>query len=137
MATNEHEITIHGVPAHEVFAWIADLDGWDRWRRSAGRLEQVTPGPVGVGTTWQASGRVLDQDIAVTIEVTAYQPGRRFGLRVAGSIQAKETFNIEPIAEGTRLTMTLELADVQLAEPARAQWDDDLSTLKRLLEAQP
>ncbi len=135
MISNEHEIILD-VPPHEVFAWVADLDGWHRWRPSEGRLEQVTPGPVGVGTTWEAAGRVLDEDIAVTIEVTAYDPDVRFGLKVAGSIEAEQTFAIEPGPDGTRLTVTLELADPQLAEPARAQWDSDLRTLKRLLEAE-
>lgn len=135
MVSNEHEIVL-GVGPGEVFAWVADLDGWQRWRPSEGRLERATPGPVGVGTTWEAAGRVLDEDIAVTIEVTAYEPDVRFGLRVAGSIQAEQTFRIEPVAQGARLTMTLELADPQLAEPARVQWDGDLRTLKRLLEAE-
>jgi uncharacterized protein YndB with AHSA1/START domain len=133
VTSNEHEIILD-VPAHEVFAWVADLDGLHRWRPSEFRLEQVTPGPVGVGTTWEAAGRVLDEDIAVTIEVTAYDPDVRFELKVTGSIQAEQTFAIEPVADGTRLTMTLELADPQLAKPARAQWDADLRTLKRLLE---
>jgi hypothetical protein len=131
MVSNEHEIVL-GVPAAEVFAWVADLDGWHRWRPSEGRLEQLTPGPVGVGTTWEAAGRVLDEDIAVTIEVIAYEPDTRFGLLVAGSIHAEQTFGFEPVAQGTRVTLTLELADPQLDEPARARWDTDLRTLKRL-----
>jgi uncharacterized protein YndB with AHSA1/START domain len=131
---NEHEIILDA-PAGEVFAWISDLDGWRRWRASEGHLERVTPGPVGVGTTWQASGRVLDEDVTVTIEVTAYEPDERFGLRVSGSIQAEQMFTVEPVAEGTRLTVNLELADPQLAEPARQQWDGDLRTLKQLVEA--
>jgi uncharacterized protein YndB with AHSA1/START domain len=133
---NEHEIIV-GAPADEVFAWISDLEGWRKWRPSEGQLEQVTPGPVGVGTTWQASGRVLGEQITVTIEVTAYEPDERFGLRVSGSIEAEQMFTVEPVADGTRLTVILELADPQLAEPARQQWDGDLRTLKEMLEEGP
>lgn len=132
--SNEHEIMLAASP-DEVFAWVSDLGGWRRWRSSEGELERVTPGPVGVGTTWQARGRVLHEEIAVTIEVTAYEPDARFALRVSGSILAESTFTFEPVAEGTRLTMSLALADPQLAEPARVQWDGDLAVLKRLLEA--
>ncbi len=134
MTTNEHAIVI-GAPADEVFAWVSDLDGWHRWRPSAGQLERTTPGPVGVGTTWQASGRVLDQDITVTVEVTAYEPNVRLGLTVSGSIEAEQTFTVEPATGGTRLAMTLDLADADLAEPARRQWDADLHRLKETLEA--
>jgi hypothetical protein len=42
----------------------------------------------------------------------------------------------EPAAGGTRLVTVLELADPQLAELARQQWDKDLLRLKELLEAQ-
>jgi hypothetical protein len=135
MVRNEHEIVL-GVPTEEVFAAVSDLDGWSRWRPSEGQLERTTPGPIAAGTTWQAGGRVLDEQIVVTIEVTAYEPPARFGLKVSGSIQADQMFTVEPGADGTRLIMVLELADPHLAEPARQQWDSDLRTLKALLEAE-
>jgi hypothetical protein len=133
---NEHEIVVDA-PAGVVFAWVADVDAWRRWRPSEGHLERVTAGSVGVGTTWQASSRVMDEQITVAVEVTAYEPDVRFGLRVSGSIQAEQTFTLEPVAGGTRLGVTLDLANPDLAEPARQQWDADLRTLKSLLEAEP
>jgi uncharacterized protein YndB with AHSA1/START domain len=135
MVRNEHEILL-GVSADEVFAAVSDLEGWSRWRPSEGQLDRTTPGPIGAGTTWQAGGRVMDEQIAVTIEVTAYEPPARFGLRVSGSIQAEQTFTVEPGADGTRLVMVLELADPHLAEPARQQWDSDLRALTALLETE-
>jgi hypothetical protein len=72
----------------------------------------------------------------VAIEVTAYEPDVRFGLEVAESIRAEQTFSIEAGAEGTRLTVSLELAAPQLAEPARPRWDGALRTRRRLLESE-
>jgi hypothetical protein len=83
MVSNEHEIVL-GVPAAEVFAWVADLDGWHRWRPSEGRLEPLTPGPVGVGTTWEAAGRGRAAGIARAIEGGPQQPATPVGGGVGG-----------------------------------------------------
>ena len=133
---NEHEIVID-CPAERVFRFVADLGTWPRWHGSGHEMEKTTQGPVGVGTTWEASGQVQGQRIAVTVEVTEYEPSRRFGIKTtSGPIEARQTFVCEHVAGGTRLAMVLELSDADLAAPARQQWDNDLPILKKLLEGQ-
>lgn len=77
----------------------------------------------------------MAEQITVAVVATAHEPGVRFGLKVSGSIQAEQTFTLAQDAGGTRLGVTLDLADPDLAEPARQQWDGDLRTLKQPLEA--
>jgi hypothetical protein len=99
-------------------------------------VEKTTPGPVDVGTIWKVTGRVQGQPIATTIEVTEYEPNSQFGFKTtSGPIQAQQTFAFEPVAGGTRLATVIELADPELARPARQQWESDLLILKELLEA--
>jgi uncharacterized protein YndB with AHSA1/START domain len=131
---NEHEVVID-CPAERVFRFVADLGTWPQWHGSGHEMEKTTPSPVGVGTTWKATGDVQGRRIAATIEVTEHEPNRRFGIETtAGPIEAQQTFVCEPVAGGTRLAVALELADPELAAPARQQWDNDLARLKQLLE---
>jgi uncharacterized protein YndB with AHSA1/START domain len=135
MVENEHEVVID-CSVERVFRFVSDLETWPQWHGS-GQVEKTTPGPVGVGTTWAATGQVQGQPMVVTIEVTRYEPNSRFGFKLtSGPIQAQQAFTFQPVAGGTRLTTVLELADPRMAQPARQQWDNDLLILKRLLETQ-
>ena len=135
MPKNEHEVVIN-CPTERVFRFVADLATWPRWHGSGHQVEQTSPGPVGVGTVWKGTGEVQGQVITATVEVTSYEPDSQFAIKVSGPIEAQQSFVFEPVAGGTRLVVVLELANPQLAEPARQQWDKDLLILKELLEAQ-
>jgi uncharacterized protein YndB with AHSA1/START domain len=132
MVKNEHEILIN-CPPEQVFRAVTDLSAWDRWHGS-GTVEKATPGPVGVGTVWNATSQVQGQTITVTLGVTTFEPDRRFGFDFSGPISGRQSFTFESVAGGTRLVTVLELANPELAEPARKQWDKDLLILKQLLE---
>ena len=135
MPKNEHEVVIN-CPTERVFRFVADLATWPRWHGSGHQVEQTSPGPVGAGTVWKGTGEVQGQLITATVEVTSYEPDSQFAIKVSGPIEAQQSFVFEPVASGTRLVVVLELANPQLAEPARQQWDKDLLILKELLEAQ-
>jgi uncharacterized protein YndB with AHSA1/START domain len=133
MTKNEHEVVINR-PTERVFQSVSDFATWTQWHGS-GEVAKTTPGPVGVGTVWKATGEVQGQVITATVEVITHEPDSKFAVKVAGPIEAQQSFVFEPVAGGTRLVMVLELADPELAEPARQQWDKDLPKLKELLEA--
>jgi uncharacterized protein YndB with AHSA1/START domain len=134
MVKNEHEIGIN-CPTERAFEFVTDLEAWNQWHGS-GKAERTTPGSVDVGTVWKVTGQVQGQPITVTIEVTSYEPNRRFGIKTtSGPIQAQQVFTFEPTDGGTRLATVLELADPRMDQPAREQWEKDLLTLKELLEA--
>jgi uncharacterized protein YndB with AHSA1/START domain len=131
MVKNEHEVVINR-PPEQVFTFISDLDNWRQWRPEPQEVEKITPGPVAVGTIWRLTGDVQGQSIVVTVEVTEYASNRQFGFKTtSGPIQARDTFTLMPVAGGTKLNFALELAD-----PAREQWEKDMRILKELLEAQ-
>jgi uncharacterized protein YndB with AHSA1/START domain len=136
MVRNEHEIVIN-CPTEQVFRFVTDLDTWRQWHPSAQEVEKTTPGPVDVGTIWKVTGQVQGRPMGITIEVAQYETNRQFGFTTtSGPIQARQAFAFVPVADGTRLTTVIELADPELARAARQQWESDLLTLKELLEAQ-
>jgi uncharacterized protein YndB with AHSA1/START domain len=136
MVKNEHEVVIN-CPTEGVFSFITDLANLPQWHPGPEEVEKTTPGPVRVGTIWKLSGPFQGRPIAMTIEVTKYEPNRGFGTKTtSGPIQAQQVFAFEPVAGGTRLAIVIELADPELARAARQQWESDLLTLKELLEAQ-
>ncbi len=136
MVKNEYEVVINR-PAEQVFRFVTNLDTWRQWHPSAQEVEQTTPGPIDVGTIWKVSGQVQGRPIGITIEVTKYETNRRFGFTTtSGPIQARQEFTFASVADRTRLTTVIELADPELARAARRQWESDLLTLKGLLEAQ-
>ncbi len=133
MVRNEHEIVIH-CPIERVFQFVADLETWSQWH--GGEVEKRTSGPVGVGTVWEATAQVEGRPMVVTVEATSYERNRRFGIKhVSGAIEVPQVFALEPVEAGTRLVTVLELADPEMAQAARQQWERDLLTLKELLEA--
>jgi uncharacterized protein YndB with AHSA1/START domain len=134
MVVNEHEITILCPPAR-VFRRVTDLSTWPQWHGS-GTIEQTTPGAIGVGTVWTGISQVQGRTITVTLEVTTFEPDRSFGFDFSGPISGHQSFTFEPVADGTRLVTVLELANPEIAEPARRQWDKDLPILKQLLEGE-
>lgn len=134
MPKNEHEVVID-CPTERVFEFVTDMSAWSQWHGS-GEGRKTTPGPVGVGTVWEIRGQVQGRTIEAELEVTSYEPNSRFGFKaISGPIDVQQAFTFEPVAGGTRLTTVLDLADPELAAPARKQWDKDLLILKELLEA--
>jgi uncharacterized protein YndB with AHSA1/START domain len=134
MVKNEHDVVIN-CPPERVFQSVSDFATWTEWH-TPGEVEKTTPGPVGVGTVWKATGEVQGQVITAIVEVTSYELDRQFAVKVAGPIVAQQSFAFEAVAGGTRLTTVVELEDPELAEYARQQWDKDLLRLKELLEVQ-
>jgi hypothetical protein len=52
----EHEASIDiAAPPDEVYLYLADFGRHAEWSMSVATLEQLTPGPVGVGTEFKAS----------------------------------------------------------------------------------
>ncbi len=93
-------------PLDEVFGFFRDVD------QHAGRkgtlvpvLDQVTPGPVGVGTRYHEVVQVLPfMTGEIWTEVVGYEPGRLLAYRfVALGMDGELTYQFEAVAEGTRL----------------------------------
>ena len=89
----------------EVFAFMTDPDRLPAWQ-DAEAVEQLTPGPVGVGTRFRETHKAMGRRRVELTEVVAFEPGRLFHIRVLDGPPVDGRWTFEPTAAGTRLTFT-------------------------------
>jgi uncharacterized membrane protein len=109
-------------PVDEVFAFFTDPTNELKWRTHV--KEVSTPGPVAVGTRiHQVVRGPGGRGIPADIEVTGYEPAKRYAFRVvAGPVRPVGEFRFAP--DGDTTTVSLSLAA-------------DLSGMKKLLLSRP
>jgi carbon monoxide dehydrogenase subunit G len=145
MARTEHTVVVER-PPDEVFAFLTDVSSLPDWQSGAVDVRQLEPEPsVGVGTKYVQVLKFLGRQFEATIEVTEYEPGRRFSIKtLSGPIPFQVQHTLEPSnGGGTKLRVTLEGEPgglFKIAEPivmrnAQRQVANDFATLKRLVEA--
>jgi uncharacterized protein YndB with AHSA1/START domain len=90
-------------PVHEVFAYVTDPANLPEWQETE-RVEQLTPGAVAAGTRFREVHQVLGRRLESISEVSAYEPERRFDLRIV-SLPARvaDRWTFEAIPGGTRV----------------------------------
>lgn len=138
----ENVVEIHR-PREEVFAFLADFENVPRWNPAIEATRKTSPGAVGVGTTYRQvrrSPRKIDEEF----EVAVFDPPRR--LMIDGEIgpfRAEIGYALEKVAEGTRLTNSVELQPRSIisrfmvplaASQIEASVASNLELLKRILE---
>jgi uncharacterized protein YndB with AHSA1/START domain len=133
-------------PADEVFAYVADLRNIPAWNYAIERTVQTSPGPAGVGATYRQT-RTIPRRGEESVEITVFEPPTRLAVQgQIGPFQATTSYLLEPAADLTRLTNTVELDTASvllrplgpLAAPrVKAAVASNLATLKRLLETAP
>jgi uncharacterized membrane protein len=144
VARAEHTVVVER-PPEEVFAYLTDLSSVPSWQSGAVEVREPE-GPLGVGTSYVQVLKFLGRRIETTLEVVAFEPGRRFSLKtLSGPIPFEVEHTLEPAGDGTRLRVTLEgepAGFFRLAEPlvernAQRQLEQDFETLKAKVEARP
>lgn len=112
--TMSSEIEI-AAPPDRVFAALSDVEQMRAWMPNLVALEPLTQGPLGVGSQWRETRKMMGHQAAEVFEVTALEPPRRLEVYVDG---AKGTtgkgafrfrFDLEPISAGTRVKMNGEV----------------------------
>ena len=137
--------TIINRPIEEVFAVVSNLENNPKWSSVFVEVKKTSEGPIGVGTTWRAVQKALGQRLESEVEVTEYEPNRKFAqVSKSGPIPAKIWGTYEPVEGGTWISVILE-AEVggffKLAEPLvksmiKRSIETDFANLKDLMEAQ-
>jgi uncharacterized protein YndB with AHSA1/START domain len=139
----EETVRIHQ-PVATVFKYLTNLTHWPQYRGAI----QATSGPatpLDTGVTFQTKLKFLGRAFEQTHEVTAYEPNRRFTHRsTAGPFPTVYDYTFEPVGAATQLTLRLDaevggffkLAEPLVAAAARRQVQNDLTTLKDILESQ-
>lgn len=132
-------------PQSEVFAYVTDIENMAVWSSEVEKAWKTSEGPMGKGTTFSSVAKVLGREIENTIEVTEYEPNKKWSLRpTSGPVSGDIEFHFEPAAGGTKFSVDLD-ADAggffKLGEPLvnrmlQRQYETNGATLKDILEAQ-
>lgn len=96
-------------PPQRVFEVFTDLR---RCAERVGGIESarvLTDGPVGVGTRWTETRKIMGKLSSETMWITAFDPPRGYTAEAAShGTHYTSTFGFEPEAGGTRVTMVFE-----------------------------
>jgi uncharacterized membrane protein len=103
-------ITISRSPS-EVFAFLADLNNFPKWRANLVSFKVLTAGPTEVGTRCTEVVQVGPMRATGSCDVTEFSPGRMMAFKaVSAGIIYDGRILVEPWEEGSKLTLT---GDVQ------------------------
>jgi uncharacterized protein YndB with AHSA1/START domain len=137
----EHSLVVER-PVDEVFAFLADPQNLPRWQSDVLAV-RAEAGARGVGARHIEVRRFMGRKIEQTLEVTAYEPGRRLDLAVVqGPLSLRVGHTLAPDGEGTRIEVVGEgelgplfwLAEPLVLGALRQQSRTDFARLKRVLE---
>ncbi|MBX3390977.1 MAG: SRPBCC family protein [Phycisphaeraceae bacterium] len=93
-------------PPERVFAFLADMNNWERAISAIKEIEVLTPGPVGKGTRFKETRVMFGKEATETMEITAWDPPRSHAIE-ADSCGARfiSTISIEPTGAGSTIRM--------------------------------
>ena len=142
----QHEFTIHlNCPVNQVFAFLADSKNLRNWQSNLIENEQLTEGPVRVGTNFREVRRTGPRQSEIQAEVTIYdEVNKRFGIKTVTKPETTVNYALESEAGGTRInykfvmltTGMMRLLEPLLAGSIKKDTDLDFQRLKRILESQ-
>lgn len=109
MSRIEESIDI-GCPADKAFAFTTDARTWNRWQTTIPEAEQTSPGPVGIGTTFRGTSRMMGRTMPWTATVTEYEPAKKFGKSItSGPVLIEQLETFVPVPEGTRFSLAYDI----------------------------
>ncbi|MEE9491632.1 MAG: SRPBCC family protein [Dehalococcoidia bacterium] len=145
MISIEQSVVINR-PIEEVYAYVVDVENCPQWRSSCLEAKRFTEGPIRAGTTERYTMRVFGRRQETTMEVTEYEPHRKYAWRATsgGLFPLRGWFTFQTVDGGTKVTETIEAEPsgfLKLAKPFivrmfRREGESDFSNLKEILEAQ-
>lgn len=99
-------------PPADVFAYLTDVERHHEWSSGDFRVEDLSPGPMAVGTSWTSYGfqPPSTKDNRNDVVVTEYVPSSRF-VFVARDDKKDEFVNtwvLSPEGDGTRVDRTMD-----------------------------
>jgi uncharacterized protein YndB with AHSA1/START domain len=138
--TVEHTVEIDR-PIEEVFAYLTDVERLPEWQASVSEVH--ADGPVGAGSRFRDVREFMGRRAASTLEVSTYEPPRRFSLRVVeGPIQYEIDHTLEEVGDRTSVrfsgrgetTRVPRLLRGVVERAVERQLVQDADALKRVLE---
>jgi len=129
----------------DVWDFVHDVANDRLWQTTLVESEQLTDGPLGVGTRVREVRQFLGVKVELAWEVTELEPKTRSAIKgISGPVPLSGSYRLEPLDAGTRFTVSGELdahGVFKLAEPVFARMtsrelEANLGHLKDLLEAE-
>jgi uncharacterized protein YndB with AHSA1/START domain len=97
------QITIKA-PVGKVFEYVSDMSKLTEWGSFSHEVQQTSSGPVGVGSTFDTSGKQFGKHTD-KCTVTEYEPGKKFVIEAKGDAgHVRNWFELEDVGGSTRLT---------------------------------
>lgn len=138
----DRSIVINKSPS-VVFEFVAvnHLHNHPRWDPHM-ELQQLTDGPVGIGTRYQRRHTRIGGPIEGTMEVVEFEPGQSMGFHILdqtpnGPLEVHSRSTLEPLDEGanTRMTIYLDIPAMD-ASMDPTMIEGSLRRMKELIEAE-
>ena len=135
-------------PVEEVFGYVTVPENLPEWAGPVVEVRDVqkaAPDQLRQGDKFTAAAKFLGRRFETPCEVTDYLSNRQFSFRSTGGPVPQEfTYTFEPRLEGTHLTQSVQakpgtffrLTGPLFEAAGKRQIDNDLQTLKDLLEAE-
>jgi ligand-binding SRPBCC domain-containing protein len=143
MAKIEESVKINS-PVEKVFAFTTDAGSWKKWQSIILEAEQTSQGPVGVGTTFRGTTKLMGRTMEWTAKATEFESPRKFGKEItSGSVFIEQHNTYNPTKEGMTFTLVYnmkvggltKLLSPMLAHSMRNELKKSLGNLKQILEA--
>ena len=132
-------------PVDKAFAFTTNAGNWNKWQVIIPEAEQTSPGPVGVGTTFRGTNRMMGRTMQWTASTTEYEPPKKFGKKItSGSVLIEQHNTYVPTERGLKFTIAynvkvngfLKLISPIMVSTMRKELKKSLVNLKQILEAQ-
>jgi hypothetical protein len=135
-------------PVEIVFDVATDLANAAEHIRGIDQIELLTPPPVGLGTKWRETRKMMGHASTETLEITAFDRPRGYtiGCESCG-VYFESTFRFAPVGDETEITLDVRmeartlmakfmspLGDLMFGSTMRQCMDNDLDDIKRVAE---
>lgn len=139
----QHEVTLHlNRPVEQVFAFLAEYQNLRTWQSDLIENEQLTEGPLRVGTRFREVRRTGPGKSEIHGEITDFEPNKRFSTKTTTKPQVKVSYSLEGENGGTRLNYKfvmftsgmMRLLEPMIAGSIKKDTELDFQKLKQILE---
>jgi len=130
-------------PVGKAFAFTTDAANWNKWQSILPEAEQTSQGPVGIGTTFKGTSRLMGRSMKWTARATEYEPDRKFGKNIeSGSVFIEQHNTYHPTPKGLKFTISydvnvngfLKVLSPMIVGSMREELKKSLGNLKQILE---
>jgi len=139
----QREVTIHiNRPVEQVFTFLADTKNLRSWQSGLVENEQLTEGPLRVGSRFREVRRTGPGNSEIQAEMTVFEPNKRFATKTLTKPQVTVSYTFDEENGGTRLTYKfvmitngfMRLLEPLIAGSMKKDTDSDFEKLKHMLE---